>query len=51
MTEVITIIAVGIGLAGLIWYNNQLWRKDREKWKQEIRLKNIEARLKRLERD
>ena len=50
MTE-ITIIAVGIGLAGVIWYDNRLWRKDREKWEQEMRLKNIEARLKRLERD
>ena len=50
-TEVITFIAVGIGLAGVIWYDKWLWRKSREKWDQELRLKDIESRLKRLERD
>ena len=53
MTEMITIIAVGIGLAGVIWYDRQLWRKAREKWEQEMRLddanvslrKEINARL------
>ena len=50
-TETITFVAVGIGLAGVIWYDRQLWRKAREKWEQEMRLDSIEARLKRLECD